>query len=509
MNRQLFIVLVFAFGLGGFDPTGFLAKAIGQDRLNVENKARVLLINDVIATHPLARFVDESSAAAAEVNLGKIDVAEVTKIMTEIAGPQNEVTRFFAQAIPSLREAGVERMHLLVSMQIPTDQAPLIVMAHPDPRKLLPIAKQAFPTLQGRIDAGVVLVGSPQRLQRLVDQQTQKTSPLLSGRTEKLIAPLIDADRADHTLVVSLPQSAKEALVSFWPEKTAPNFPLSCNPRQLAKEIESIVVGAKLPPDASLKAEIQCISPEASARVLGVAQEAIATFGQLTKGVTAEPSGHHVVVQFDETVLEVFKTILKGAHGSATRADRMNRLKQTGLAIHNYAAEHNHLPPRCFIDREGNELHSWRTAVLPWLDQQALYNAIDLSKSWNDAANEVIVKTAIPLFSQIPSQPTKTTFRAPVFPGSLWHGDGPPRSFRDVIDGTSNTIAVIEAPDDAATEWANPDSWVLTEDKLMEDVFGNRDEVLVMMLDGSARALKKADMTADKLKAMLTIAGRD
>ena len=41
----------------------------------------------------------------------------------------------------------------------------------------------------------------------------------------------------------------------------------------------------------------------------------------------------------------------------------------------------------------------------------------------------------------------------------------------------------------------------------MADVFGTRDEVLAVMLDGSTRVLKKSDMTNEKLKALLTISG--
>ena len=41
----------------------------------------------------------------------------------------------------------------------------------------------------------------------------------------------------------------------------------------------------------------------------------------------------------------------------------------------------------------------------------------------------------------------------------------------------------------------------------MRDVFGNRDEVVVVMMDGSTRTLNRKDMTNEKLKGMLTISG--
>jgi hypothetical protein len=101
----------------------------------------------------------------------------------------------------------------------------------------------------------------------------------------------------------------------------------------------------------------------------------------------------------------------------------------------------------------------------------------------------------------------KTTIRAPVFPGSLWDGDGPPKKFRDVRDGLSNTIAFIDAPPSAAIEWANPEPWILSEDDPMTDVFGDRESMAVGMLDGAVILLHRDRMTNEKLKALLTIDG--
>ena len=115
----------------------------------------------------------------------------------------------------------------------------------------------------------------------------------------------------------------------------------------------------------------------------------------------------------------------------------------------------------------------------------------------------------IPLYCDDPSRGAKTTLRAPVLEGSLWDGDGPPKDFRDVIDGTSNTIAVIDAPEAAAIEWANPQPWIISADDPAADVFGDRDRVTVLMLDGSVRVFTREELDNDKLKAMLTIGGKE
>jgi type II secretory pathway pseudopilin PulG len=72
---------------------------------------------------------------------------------------------------------------------------------------------------------------------------------------------------------------------------------------------------------------------------------------------------------------------------AARRTQCKNNLKQVALALHNYADDHHALPPAYTVDAKGRPLHSWRTLILPYLDEQALYDSIDLSKPWDDPKN--------------------------------------------------------------------------------------------------------------------------
>lgn len=64
-----------------------------------------------------------------------------------------------------------------------------------------------------------------------------------------------------------------------------------------------------------------------------------------------------------------------------------NNLKQISLALHNYEETYRSFPPAWTVDENGNRLHSWRTMILPYLEQKPLYDSIDLSKPWDDPAN--------------------------------------------------------------------------------------------------------------------------
>ena len=70
-----------------------------------------------------------------------------------------------------------------------------------------------------------------------------------------------------------------------------------------------------------------------------------------------------------------------------------NNLKQIALALRNYESVYHALPPAYTVDAEGKPLHSWRTLILPYLEQQALYDKIDLSKPWDDPANKEAYET--------------------------------------------------------------------------------------------------------------------
>ena len=99
-----------------------------------------------------------------------------------------------------------------------------------------------------------------------------------------------------------------------------------------------------------------------------------------------------------------------------TQAQCLNNLKNVSTALYSYAQDHDgQLPPAYTIDDDGQPLHSWRTLILPYLDQQALFDRIDLTKPWNHPDNKFANDTVIRVY-QCPendsysSHPTNTTY---------------------------------------------------------------------------------------------------
>ena len=72
--------------------------------------------------------------------------------------------------------------------------------------------------------------------------------------------------------------------------------------------------------------------------------------------------------------LAFFFPPVRSAGEAARRSQCKNNLKQIMLALHNYADDHKSYPPRYTVDANGRPLHSWRTLILPWLDQAPLFD---------------------------------------------------------------------------------------------------------------------------------------
>ncbi len=71
------------------------------------------------------------------------------------------------------------------------------------------------------------------------------------------------------------------------------------------------------------------------------------------------------------------------SRSAAHRAQCTNNLKQIALAYHNVHSATNTFPPPAIADKDGKPLLSWRVAILPYVEQQELYNKFKLDEPWD------------------------------------------------------------------------------------------------------------------------------
>jgi hypothetical protein len=134
-----------------------------------------------------------------------------------------------------------------------------------------------------------------------------------------------------------------------------------------------------------------------------------------------------------------------------------NNLKQIGLALQNYKSVYNGFPPAVVADKQGNALHSWRTLILPYYCENALYNAFKLPEPWNSPNNSKAAATLVPVFCcssdrSIIGRPM-TSYVAVTGPGTVW----------DDRQLTGKPRAMVVEVANSGIQWAEPRDLTLDE----------------------------------------------
>jgi len=187
-----------------------------------------------------------------------------------------------------------------------------------------------------------------------------------------------------------------------------------------------------------------------------------------------------------------------GAREAARRSQCTNNLKQIALALHNYHDVYKCFPPAVTTDKQGRPMHSWRVAILPFLEQKALYDRYNFNEPWDGPNNSVLANTAISVY-HCPSDPdpsgTETSYVMIVGAGTIGGLPNEKVGFKDVTDGTSSTILVAEVVG-AGIDWMEPRdlsidemSWALNDGSGKSISSNHPGGAMIALADGSVRFL--------------------
>lgn len=192
--------------------------------------------------------------------------------------------------------------------------------------------------------------------------------------------------------------------------------------------------------------------------------------------------------------------------GRGRHYENTGRLREIGRALHNYHDDFGSFPPAYTVDESGLPLHSWRTLLLPYLEQHSLYETIDLSKPWNDPSNAQAFETPVPVYRHLASG-NHTNYLGVSGPNTVFAGTNSV-TLSEISDGTSNTLLVVEVPKDRTVPWMTPldtdDVAVWGTDSNTEHSDGRA--FYGLLGDGSA---KRIGLSIDQttLQSLLTISG--
>jgi hypothetical protein len=152
-----------------------------------------------------------------------------------------------------------------------------------------------------------------------------------------------------------------------------------------------------------------------------------------------------------------FLPAIRAVMDSARRVQCVSNLKQIALAMHNYVSANNRFPRAASLNDNGKPLLSWRVAILPYLDNQELYNKFNLDEPWDSTHNKALIKEMPSVYvcpERVKTEPFTTNYQVIVGNNALFERDQDV-GVADVTDGTSNTFMVIEAKN--AVPWTKPD----------------------------------------------------
>lgn len=243
--------------------------------------------------------------------------------------------------------------------------------------------------------------------------------------------------------------------------------------------------------------------------------------GEITKMLTPKRNGKRVVLEVEGientatigTLVGLLLPAVQSARQAAQRMQGSNNLKQLALAMHNYESAYRTLPATAILERgTGKPLLSWRVAVLPFIEQAALYNQFHLDEPWDSEHNIKLLERMPETFASKGKKlkPGYTVYVAPVNDETLLRKDELSK-FASITDGTSNTIMLVEAGEEAAVPWTKPDDLDVDFEN-MRDLFtklrsNSTPGVFQACLgDGSVRAMSTS-IDMNMLRALLTRAG--
>jgi hypothetical protein len=208
-------------------------------------------------------------------------------------------------------------------------------------------------------------------------------------------------------------------------------------------------------------------------------------------------SGNVKFITFDLT--PALTEAVEKVRVAAERARFSNNLKQIMLTLHNYASVYDDIVlvsgtdamQRPIADLNGKAILSWRVALLPYIEQQNLYNQFKLNEPWDSEHNKKLIPMMPKIYAPVngfKATEGKTLIQMVVGPSAMRPG------FRigTIPDGTHNTIAVVEASEPVI--WTKPDDVFISGKEMPKDLkkkFGGQFKGVFMvgMWDGSVRSV--------------------
>ncbi len=133
----------------------------------------------------------------------------------------------------------------------------------------------------------------------------------------------------------------------------------------------------------------------------------------------------------------------------------------------NYHDTIGHFPAQAIYDKNGKPLLSWRVQILPYIEQQPLYNEFHLDEPWDSEHNKKLLGKMPKTYASSPAQSAEVaglknrvrrrTRASPARQAALRREKRLTLAQLTAADGTSNTIAGGGGDGESRCRWTKPD----------------------------------------------------
>ena len=385
----------------------------------------------------LAPFVNDDTFFVGQLDLGGVsDADQLRQLILQL--PQNSpqdtvVLSSVAQALGGLRSAGAASVYAVLGLgDVHQLGGPLVIVAakgRADSNSLENMLRGVLmsvaaipdmpPITVERRGADVFIIGTEPTVARYKSLQASSRSdllePLAKMRAAGATIAAVFSPGADFRRVVRATWPALPEPLTAWKGELADRWlrlefsaDLSSTPPSA-----EFVMQATDAASANLFAQLLRALPAASERLPGDDEQKQRTRQVVQTILDAVPptvDGAEVVMRLPTAEDKISK--LQGLLGKATdaalesnrRQERMLQFKQMALAMYMYADKGKHFPPHVIRDANGKPLLSWRVAILPYLDQNDLYQQFHLDEPWDSPHNLALARPTPSVYSD-PSQP--------------------------------------------------------------------------------------------------------
>ena len=228
-----------------------------------------------------------------------------------------------------------------------------------------------------------------------------------------------------------------------------------------------------------------------------------------------------VVAAVIVSLLGILIPLVYASREAARLTQCRNNLRQIGAGLLQYSESFGQLPPAFTVDAAGQPLHSWRTSLLPFMEQLGTgeddlgtyYGRLHWNEPWDSPSYSRLRAVWFPFFicpdDNAASEHNNTSYLAVIGAGTTWPSRTAAR-LPNSGEGASETVLLVEAAD-SGIHWMEPRDLKL--DELDCTLNGpstpgisskHTEGVNVLFANASVRCLPRST-PASEIETMLTI----